>query len=143
MHIKKWNDLDRSEDIFSKWLKIAVLDMLTTCKCLWDSKMRHWRISILFEMNFVMGQKSTVREKIFKVTTLRKQDFLLVHSFKQIFFDGLIYLMFSLVWKRIFSITFFVLHKLNACFLRNFSRSKTCKIKDFSFRFWCQKNKLF
>ena len=42
-----------------------------------------------------------------------------------------------------FSITFFVLHKLNACFLLNFLRQKTCKIKDFSFRFWWQKNKLF
>ena len=48
----------------------------------------------------------------------------------------------SLVWKRTFSITFFVLYKRNACFLLSFSRQKTCKIKNFSFIFWWQKNEL-
>ena len=41
--------------------------------------------------------------------------------------------------KTYFSITFCVFCKLNARVLFNFSRSKRWKIKDFSFRFWCQK----
>ena len=40
--------------------------------------------------------------------------------------------------KTYFSITFCVLYNLDVCILLNFLR-KTYKIKDFSFRFWCQK----
>ena len=34
---KNWFSKTRSEDTFSKTLKIAVSSTLTTCKCLWDS----------------------------------------------------------------------------------------------------------
>ena len=114
--------------------------MLTSCKCLWESKSRHRKIQIWFEMNFAMGQKIDSPEKIFKITTLSKQDFLLVHS--TIRSNKYVLMVWCfLCFLHIIHFMFFV-HMI-AYFFTNFWRQKICKIKDFSFRFCWRKNMFF
>ena len=65
----------RSEDTFSKTLKIAVSSILTTFKCLWDSNICYKTAQIWSDIDSVMCRKIDFPQKIFKITTLREQDF--------------------------------------------------------------------